>query len=289
MLEAMLKSMTMRFQTIGLYIQETKTIWTSTCRAHLDKAINICGVPVDCADPDNGLPILGSQISFSRSLGCDHNHRVAQAWKAFWKISPILMDKAINIKVRFRIFHLAITPCALWGLSSSTCTDALLDALDVAQTTMMCKMLRMKRRPDEGWLDWFRRSRRPAKQWNTRLQHQMWSQRLVCRTLQWAGQVARYDEQHIMHHLLRYRCFEWWRYRQDWIQLGYADARHKGRFRDHRRWEEPLETFKTWCIQHKKAEWHHIPPNVPWRALAQHADQWDRCALQRAQLRRPDP
>ena len=30
-------------------------------------------------------------------------------------------------------------------------------------------------------------------------------------------------------------------------------------------------------------------PNVPWRALAQHTDEWDQCALEWAPLRRLDP
>ena len=199
------------------------------------------------------------------------------------------MDKAINIKTSFRIFHLAVTPCALWGLSSSTSTEALLDSLDVARTAMLCKMMGMKRRPDEGWLDWFRRSRRLAKRWNTDLGYQMWSQKILLHQLKWVGCAARFDDSHIMHHMLRYRCLEWWRYKQDWIKLGFAEARRRGRFRDRRRWEKPLETFCQWCRQHKEAVWQHLQSNVPWRALAQHTDEWEHCALEWAKLRRPDP
>ena len=79
MLQDMLNSMTLRFQTIGLYIQEAKTVWTSTNKGHMSEFTRICGTPVECSDPEIGLPILGSQISFLRSLGCDYTHKISSS------------------------------------------------------------------------------------------------------------------------------------------------------------------------------------------------------------------
>ena len=58
----------------------------------------------------------------------------------------------------------------------------------------------------------------------------MWSQKNVSLQLKWVGHVARLDDSHLMHHMLRYRCLEWWRYQQDWIELGFAFAEtgHRG-------------------------------------------------------------
>ena len=67
MLKKMLSSMTLRFQTIGLYTQEAKTVWTSTNKAHMSESIRIFGNPLQCTDPEHGLPMYPG---ITRSHSC---------------------------------------------------------------------------------------------------------------------------------------------------------------------------------------------------------------------------
>ena len=117
-LENMLVSFTTRLQHKCLYIQPSKSMWTSTNHDHAHRDILIPGQRTPCSDPCTGFQALGSQVSFDRQLDVDTNVRICRAWKAFWTLPPMLTDRGVCLKLRFQILDMTIKPCILWGLST---------------------------------------------------------------------------------------------------------------------------------------------------------------------------
>eukprot|EP00972_Heterocapsa_arctica_P070663 10437991-Heterocapsa_arctica.AAC.1 len=95
----------------------------------------------------------------------------------------------------------------------------------------------------------------------------------------WGAHVARLNHKNSLHHLARYRSFEWWRFRQEWSQLRHPEARHPKPFNALRHWEHAFKAFQQWCKQQldklNPFKLLGISPDAPWRALAMHNDLWE--------------
>ncbi|KAJ4435660.1 hypothetical protein ANN_18276 [Periplaneta americana] len=65
---------------------------------------------------------LGQTISFQSSIGKDIDRRIASAWRKFWSLSFILMDKSQKLQDNRQIFNSCIAPVLLYGAQSWSLT-----------------------------------------------------------------------------------------------------------------------------------------------------------------------
>ena len=159
----------------------------------------------------------------------------------------------------------------------------------------MCRMVRSRRRPDEPWLGWFRRSRGIAIRWRQEWDYWPWGRTAMYRALSWGAHVARVKADRLLHHMISYRSLDWWRLRQNWVSLGYPEARHPAPFNALRQWEHQFASFQQWCRQQHM----HLDPfgmlglgnssDASWKELAQRRDMWSSYAWGYVLQQRPEP
>ncbi|KAJ4429768.1 hypothetical protein ANN_21972 [Periplaneta americana] len=61
---------------------------------------------------------LDQTISFQNSMDKEIDRRIASAWKKFWSLSFILMDKSQKLQNKRQIFNSCIAPVLLYGAKS---------------------------------------------------------------------------------------------------------------------------------------------------------------------------
>eukprot|EP00972_Heterocapsa_arctica_P075020 11071737-Heterocapsa_arctica.AAC.1 len=71
---------------------------------------------------------------------------------------------------------MVVKPAALWGLATVNLLSLDIDKLDSIQMAMTASILRLARAPDEGWLEWFIRTRVKARECLVKEKFPLWSQ-----------------------------------------------------------------------------------------------------------------
>ena len=196
---------------------------------------------------DQGFQVLGTQVTSNADPWPGWNLRMGKTWTAFWAASALLLNPRVRASRRVAVFHSCVTPVLLWALAGLACTTSMLKHADIVQRAMVARIMRIRRRPSEQWLPWFRRARRMADQFLFGCDLLPWSVLVQKRTLTWAGHVARFGPDRICNRIYFWRNLEWWRQRQVWIKWGANDLRHKGQIGFPRRWETPVESFGFWA------------------------------------------
>ena len=119
--------------------------------------------------------------------------------------------------------------------------------LDVAQLSMASAIVGRKRRPNEGWLEWFERRRREARQRPAAAGIRRWSQVFKLRTRVRASKEAHMDDHSLLARATKWRDLPWWRARQVRIASGERHLCYPGHFTP-RRWEALVQSFWTWAL-----------------------------------------
>ena len=147
-------------------------------------------------------------------------------------------------------------------------TKKFLKQLDVLQLDMVTIVTRGGRRPNECWLEWYKRTRRAARSVIHEHGYHAWSNDAMYCQLMWAGHVARLPGNRSAQIVHNFKDLRWWRRRQALSQLC-NDGRHPGRIHP-RRWESlPEQFFKAVG----KLPFVVIPREVEcWKDLAQDRD-----------------
>ena len=84
---------------------------------------------------------LGLLVSFNHKIEKEVQRRVALAWKAFWSLKFILLDKALNRKLKLETLQTCVIPvllndCQTWFLTAKPG-----NTLQVCHRKMILKIL----------------------------------------------------------------------------------------------------------------------------------------------------
>ena len=110
-----------------------------------------------------GISVLGAWVSSVISnIDEELSARLARAWHTLWSWKDSLMATGVALRVRFRKLNFVVLPALLWGLDSARLTVRQRERLRATQVSMVWHMRRAPRAAGEGWLDWYKRTRREA-------------------------------------------------------------------------------------------------------------------------------
>ena len=252
----------------GLSLQPAKCTWATTvpdCTA----VISARGQVLKRISHEGGLEVLGTLVSFSGDHSLEHNSRIGKAWRAFWANSPLLLNPRVGVYRRLALLD-SVGPSPLWGAGGDIHSKRQRHRYNAIQNAMASQVVRTRRRVGESWVDWFKRSRRTARDLLRKLGYAPWGNTLLLRVLSWAGHVARLPPGRICQQVLYWRNLQWWRKRQALISLGLGGLRHpQCCFGRPVRWEEKIAA----C-----AEWISDVDSGPtgWVTRAQNRDLWKR-------------
>jgi hypothetical protein len=242
-LESMTRDVCNAFTPAGLTLQPTKCRWSTTQQDCIE-TVTAMGKLIPMAPAASGLEVLGTTVSFLGDSDLELDSRLAKAWRSYWANYGLLSNPRAHPSQRVRLFNSVVTPTALWAVGSLSPTTKSVDRFDTTMRGMVARILRVRRKAQEGWLPWFKRSRREANTFLREARVPRWGTLLLKRVFTWGGHVSRLPNNRVCKSLMRWRDLEWWRHRQALIALGFPDLTHpQGRFGFPRRWETPFEKF----------------------------------------------
>ena len=176
----------------------------------------------------------------------------------FWSMKPLLLNQAVSIRRRLKLFDTTVGSAVTWCCESWTPRKDELRRLETARRSMLRKIVGCGRKPEEDWVDWIQRTTRKALQWASRAGIHSWTDRHFKRKWAWAGHVARASSMRWLHRVSMWRDSEW-----------QTSADGLGLFRDLRpttrrrmKWEDTIRRF----CSHRGLQ--------PWTEVAQHREWW---------------
>ena len=139
------------------------------------------------------------------------------------------MQKRVPWSRRAQMLASVVLTSMLWGLETLPLTQRHRQRLDEVQRTMLHRMLRVARRSDETWVEWFVRGRRLLRDLMRKHDVASWSQMQKFRYLTWHGHVTRSEAGRLSRRACQWRNLEWWRARQaGFAHRGRQPGRHVG-------------------------------------------------------------
>ena len=173
-----------------------------------------------------------------------------------------------SLKARLRLLQATVFQSFSWGTECLNPTEKELARLDTLQLKMAHKMLGRKRKPGEGWLDFYKRTIGHARQTIHKPSFSRWSRMWHFKYLSFTGRVARLLDTRLALKCLMYRDLAWWKNDQNKLH----GVRHQGQFKVWR-WETRVFTEMS-------------SEEMPWRSLAKNNEKWRICAMQIAGVTR---
>ena len=156
-------------------------------------------IPMVCAS--EGFKVLGTQFTLTGRCSAEVRCRVS-----LW---PLLGKRDGNLNERMRLFDSSVTQTALWCCESWLITQTEKRLLQTTQNAMLRRIAGPRRRPEEEWVDWIKRSTRKAlgiaRDCGIRFWHQAHLQSKWC----WAGHVLRMDSDRLARRAAEWRDSRW--------------------------------------------------------------------------------
>uniref|UniRef100_A0A7I4YGZ8 Reverse transcriptase domain-containing protein n=1 Tax=Haemonchus contortus TaxID=6289 RepID=A0A7I4YGZ8_HAECO len=138
-LQAKLVQLQMKTSEIGLEMNSSKTKWmhnqfgpTATVKINGETIKE-----VKC------FKFLGHQLSFTEGSSGEYSRRRKAAWSSFNKISTLLLDEDLPMKLKASLFHSTVIPAMLYGAKCWSSTKADEEKFAVMQRSMerrICKV-----------------------------------------------------------------------------------------------------------------------------------------------------
>ena len=180
------------------------------------------------------LVCLGSLIRIDRNEQPTALHRCCKSWGTFHKWKDVLLCQQVTIENRLAFWAKTVQPSLLWGLETNRASTTIQKTVKRTQRHMIIKMLRRKRKHDQGklepWLDWHIRVSRDAKQLLINFPHFDIAKQLLNKKQSFAGHVARFGlqerEEHLVKHILLWRNAYWWHLQKKHIANGSSAFKH---------------------------------------------------------------
>ena len=169
------------------------------------------GLALDIIPEGESLMVLGTSLSLSDPSGCEIENRTGSAWRLFWGMSRLLLNRKCSLNKRLKLFSNTVTNCALWCAESWTPRQEELRELQSTERAMLRRIVGATRGADESWLDWLQRSTRKALDLASRMGLSEWGLLRYKKKWLWAGKVARQRGESWLHKVTFWRDSEWQR------------------------------------------------------------------------------
>ena len=240
----MLQEVSQTLATVGLRLNYTKLKWMANKYANLQPSDYLKLDNVYIPRVDN-FEVLGCILSANISEKEAFAHRTQKTWNVFHKWAHILCCSA-PLPARLKFWRKVVEPSMLWGLQ--TCrkpTGKMLSAVSHAQHSMVRKMMKTRKQPNEQWLEWHRRTLGLAR--DVLVSHRMHvGQLLDISRERWAGHLIRLGNKsgdvHVVKFILAWRPLKWWRSQQLYNAVTLEPpVLHPSDWGLPRRWEESLQ------------------------------------------------
>ncbi|CAE7460161.1 unnamed protein product [Symbiodinium sp. CCMP2592] len=191
------------------------------------RSITVQGVTLKSGEH---LNVMGLQLSVTGTTCRMLAGLLARARDTFWSMKNLLLSDA-PIHARIRLMHTVVGGCGLWCISAFFPDQSAQHLVNTFQMQLIISMLKIRRRPDEGWLQFRKRSYRTARAVLWQGQHRRWSSVWCERHWLYLGHLARsllHDPPPAAGLVCAYRNREWWLSEQ--AKRDTEGVRHAGKF-----------------------------------------------------------
>jgi len=141
-----------------------------------------------------GFKILGAIISVNVGFALEFANRIACGWGKFHSLRKLLCRRSCSLKRRLKLFDATVSKTVLWCTESWNLSKDQLRELQSTQNEMLRRIIGQKRRPDEDWVLWVKRTTRHARILVESYNISLWSATHLEKKWCWAGKVARMSE-----------------------------------------------------------------------------------------------
>ena len=259
--QRMLEELCEALARIGLIVNFGKCSWSIAAPEGGESQIGLKapGGAGDIAREDD-FNLLGSTISSNGEIEADVGRRVQAAWKAFHAHRTRLLRFGVSVTKRIGLLRRVVMPVLLWSTETWPLHDKAVRRIGAAYNYMVRKMLRIRRRPSETWLDW---QKRPLRRTAIVVEENGGSaaKALHLRHWRYAGHLARQRCCPELRSILEWRGLEWQRCNRmlpwQWKKV------HRKSGQQRLQWETLVDAYAGDC------DW-----SQPWQVVAQDRQTW---------------
>ena len=192
-----------------------------------------------------GFKILGTMFTLVGRTSVEVAARLRAAWGKFHQLWPLLGKRDGNLHKRLKLFDASVTQTLLWCNESWVLTQREKQALTSTQNQMLRRIAGPRRRPDELWVDWVKRSTRSARAQAKVARVRFWVDAHLRSKYCWAGHVTRMAPARLAKRGTEWRDSVWW---QQEVQTVPNHLRLHRHGRTHWfRWEDDCKRFASDC------------------------------------------
>ena len=149
------------------------------------------GFEIDVVPAEVGFKLLGTMLHLTDTTRYEIHHRIASAWKLFWSMKRLLLNRRVSINKRLQLFDSSVCSCLLWCCESWTPRADELRVLKTARNSMLRRIVSSARGTDEDYVTWIRRATHKAANLASKAGVRDWVQSHYRCKWHWAGHVAR--------------------------------------------------------------------------------------------------
>ena len=183
---------------------------------------------------------LGSSVSEDGELGAEITHRIQAGWKNWKKVSGVLCDRRIGIKLKGKVYKTVVRPAMMYGAETWAIKKTEEKRMDVAEMRMLRWMCGVTRRD---------RIRNELIRGTTKVREI--SDKIQESRLRWYGHIMRRDEQYVGKRVM---------------EMNIPGRRKRGRPR--RRWMDCIKDD----LREKRLTGDEVWDRNRWRTLARNID-----------------
>jgi hypothetical protein len=259
-LVTMIKDVKTTLAEHGLNLNIDKCV-IQTSNAHTRiQAIEVDGQFIPMVSSSEGFKVLGTKFTLQGRCAAEVKSRIAAAWGKYHSLWPVLGKRDGNLEKRLRLFDACVTQSALWCCESWLITQREKDLLKSTQNNVLRRIAGPRRKPDETWVEWIKRSTHQALQHAQKAGIRMWVDTYLKNKWLWAGHVLRMSEDRLARRAATWRDGVWWTSEVNEMP---TQLRFRRPHRTHWfRWEDELRRFAT------NKSW------PSWQSVAQLRNTW---------------
>ena len=164
---------------------------------------------VEILSPLGHAKYLGRILCMDDLHQSELNSRIGGAWAAFTQYSGAFKSRAYSFPLKARLFDAVVAPVVLYGSPSWTLTNKMEEQLRTTRRKLLCA----RRRPEEDWVAFIKRTTADAETRMVDLNYSCWATTFRRRKWKFAGKVAQAMDNRWSKRILGwmpfFRCFPW--------------------------------------------------------------------------------
>ena len=244
----------------GLSLNLDKCMVQTNRRGVRLKPLLIDGHEIPMVSSNKVFKVLGTMFTFSGRTSVEFQARMSAAWGKFHQMWPLLGKRDADVSKRLRLFDMSVSQTALWCNESWLLTRREKSRLPSTQNYMLRRIAGPRRKPEEPWVDWVKRSTRSAKTVAKHTGIRFWADEHPRCKWRWAGHVLRMESNRLARPATLWRDSVWWQIDVAWNGPSLCQRR-VGR----RRWFRWEDELRQYMQQNGLGDW---------KSMAQDRNEW---------------